>query len=135
MFYNDYERRNTMQSKDKETASTPYLTRGSVLEDLGFNRSEVLEITVKIDIYRELMQYIKHRKYTQQQLGELLGIHQPDVSNLINGKISKFSITKFIKFAGKLNLGARIELTQQPVARLPRATVTSKTQKRVPTLV
>jgi predicted XRE-type DNA-binding protein len=39
------------------------------------------------------------------ELGNFLGMHQPDVSNLLNGRVSKFSMSKLIKFAGKLNLG------------------------------
>ena len=121
-----------MHSNNKRTPPPPHVTRGSVLDDLGFTPSEVLEITVKIDIYRELMQHIKRRKFSQQKLSELLGLHQPEVSNLINGKISKFSITKLIKLAGKLNLGAQVKLTQPPVTSLSRAAVTHKAQKRTP---
>jgi predicted XRE-type DNA-binding protein len=91
-----------------------------VLDDLGFSPSEALEIKVKADIYRELLQYIKERGYTQQELGRLLGVLQPEVSNLLTGKVSKFSVGKLIKFAGKLNLGARVKLTR-PSGR-PRVT-------------
>jgi hypothetical protein len=36
---------------------------------------------------------------------------QPDVSNLLRGKISRISITKLIQFASRLNLDARIKVT------------------------
>lgn len=123
-----------MQSKNNSGATAPYLTRGSVLVDLGFSPAEALEIKVKIEVHRELVQYIKERKYTQQEVGKLLSLHQPDVSNLLTGKISKFSVGKLIKFAGKLNLSAQIKLTKPVPARVLRTTVATKPQKRLATM-
>jgi predicted XRE-type DNA-binding protein len=101
----------------------PYLTKGSVFDDLGFSPSEALEIRVKAEIYRDLLQYINERGFSQQDLGTRLNIHQPDVSNLLNGRVSKFSVSKLIKFAGKLNLGAQVKLTKP---KQPRVTASRK---------
>jgi predicted XRE-type DNA-binding protein len=72
----------------------------------------VLELTVRAELHSRLLDYIEELKLTPSQLVSLLGIHQPDVSNLLNGRISKFSVTKLIKFAGKLNLGVEVRLTK-----------------------
>lgn len=90
---------------------------GSVLDELGFGASEALEIKVKVEIYRELLRHIRELGYSQQELGGVLGIHQPDVSYLLNGRISKFSVGKLIKFAGKMNLGAQVRITKPKPAR------------------
>ncbi len=123
-----------MKSKCSSEERTPHLTRGSVLDDLGFSPSEALEIKVKAEIYRDLLQYITERGFAQQELGTLLGIHQPDVSNLLNGRVSKFSVSKLIKFAGKLNLGAQVKLTKPRPGKLSGVVASGKTQKRVPAL-
>jgi len=115
-------------SRKRSERKTPHVTRGSVLDDLGFSPSEALELKVKAEIYHELLDYIRERGYAQQELGELLGIHQPDVSNLLNGRVSKFSVGKLIKFAGKLNLGAQVKLTKPKVGTV--ATVTASTRQR-----
>jgi len=115
-----------MKSKHSEERA-PHLTRGSVLDDLGFSPSESLEIKVKAEIYRELLQYIKERGYSQQELGKLLGVLQPEVSNLLTGKISRFSVGKLIKFAGKMSLGARVTLTR-PASR-PRIRIARESGK------
>jgi predicted XRE-type DNA-binding protein len=99
------------RKRDNQSAS-PHITKGNVLNDIGFSPAEALAIKVKADIYRELLEYIRERQLTPQQLESLLGIHQPDVSNLMNGKISKFSIAKLIKFAGMLDLGAQVRITR-----------------------
>ena len=123
-----------MKNKSNSEERPPRLTRGSVLDDLGFSSSEALEIKVKAEIYRDLLQYIKERGFAQQQLGTLLGIHQPDVSNLLNGRVSNFSVGKLIKFAGKLNLGAQIKLTKPKPEKLSPVVASGKTHKRVAAL-
>jgi predicted XRE-type DNA-binding protein len=123
-----------MKSKSSNEGRTPHLTRGSVLDDLGFGPSEALEIKVKAEIYRDLLQYIKEREFAQQELGTLLGIHQPDVSNLLNGRVSKFSVSKLIKFAGKLNLGAQVKLTRPKAGKVSSVAAAGKVQKRISAL-
>ena len=118
-----------MKSKIESVPSKPHVTRGSVLDDLGFNPSEALEIKIKAEIYRDLLQYIHERKFSQVELGSALGIHQPDVSNLLNGKVSKFSVSKLIKFAGKLNLSAEVKLTKPETVN---ARPASRTRKLLP---
>jgi len=83
-----------------------------VLDDLGFSPSEVLELKVKSEIYAELLKHIQERGLSQQQLATHLGIHQPDVSHLLSGRISRFSVGKLLKFAGRLNLNAQVKLTK-----------------------
>jgi hypothetical protein len=46
-----------------------------------------------------------------------LKAHQPDVSNLLRGKLARISITKLIQFAGRLNLEARVKLTSPKLAK------------------
>lgn len=107
-----------MKSKSSEQTN-PRLTHTNLLDDLGFSPSEALEIKVKAEIYRELLRYIHDQAFTQQELCTLLGIHQPDVSNLLNGRVSKFSVSKLIRFAGKLDLRAEIKLLKPRRAKPP----------------
>ncbi len=123
-----------MKSKSNSEKRTPHLTRGNLLDDLGFSPSEALEIKVKADIYRDLLQYIKERAFAQQELGAILGIHQPDVSNLLNGRLSKFSVGKLIKFAGRLNLRAQVKLTKPKSGNLSSLAAPGKVPKRTPAL-
>ena len=109
---------------------TPKLTTGNVLDDLGFSPSEALELKVKSEIHYELVEYIKEQGMTQQQLGAVLGIHQPDVSYLLNGRVSKFSVGKLIKFAGKLNLGAQVKLTKPRAGAVSSVLASGKARSR-----
>jgi predicted XRE-type DNA-binding protein len=119
------------RKRDNELA-TPHITKGNVLDDIDFSPAEALAIKVKADIYRELLEYIRERELSPQQLEALLRIHQPDVSNLLNGKISKFSIAKLIKFAGMMDLGAQIRITRP--AKPSGSSRSIKLRKPAPTL-
>jgi predicted XRE-type DNA-binding protein len=107
----------------------PHITHGNVLDDLGFTPSESLEIKVKAELYRDLLAHIRERNLSQQELAAVLGIHQPDVSNLLTGRVSKFSVSKLIRFAGKLNLYAEIKLTKPAQPRLPRISASAKPRR------
>ena len=88
-----------------------HITKGDIFDDLGFSPGETLEGKIKADIWQALMKHIEQRGFSQAYLVTRLKAHQPDVSNLLKGKISKVSITKLIQFAGRLNLDARIKVT------------------------
>ena len=119
-----------MKSKVSIKEGAPHVTRGSVLDDLGFSPSEALEIKVKAEIYRDLREYVRERGFTQQELGAALGIHQPDVSNLLNGRVSKFSVGKLIKFAGRLNLVAQVKISKPKAGKVPGVAASSDSRKR-----
>ena len=113
-------------------ASKPgHLTTGDILDDLGFSPQEALEAKVKSDLWRDLLVHIERRRFNQAYLSTTLKIHQPDVSNLLRGKISKFSTGKLIQFAVRLNLDVRVQLKEpKPQKRLPPNISKLKTTKR-----
>ena len=100
-----------------------HITKGDIFDDLGFSPAETLEMKVKAEIWHALIQHIEERGFTQAHLVPTLQAHQPDVSNLLRGKISRISITKLVQFAGRLNLDARVKVTS-----------TKATGKTVPSL-
>ncbi len=89
-----------------------HITTGDILDDLGFSPEEALEAKIKADLWRDLLVHIARRGVDQASLKKTLKIHQPDVSNLLRGKISKFSTGKLIQFAVRLNLDVRVELKE-----------------------
>jgi predicted XRE-type DNA-binding protein len=97
-----------------------HITKGDIFDDLGFSAKETLEAKIKADIWQALMKHIEQAGFSQAYLVTALKAHQPDVSNLLKGKISKFSITKLIQFAVRLNLIPQINMlpakSTQPVS-------------------
>ena len=88
-----------------------HVTRGSVLDDLGLTEEEVTEARIKANLWRDLVAHIKSLKLTQKEMAKRLGIHQPEVSSLLNGKLSKFSAGTLIHYAVVLNMDVAVKLT------------------------
>ena len=108
-----------------------HITTGDILEDLGLSAEETLEAKVKADLWRDLLVHIERRGVDQAYLKKTLKIHQPDVSNLLRGKISKFSTGKLIQFAVRLNLGVRVELKEAATQNRVAAVISdAKSRKR-----
>jgi len=108
-----------------------HITTGDILEDLGFSPQETLEAKIKFDLWRDLVIHIERRGFSQAYLKKTLSIHQPDVSNLLRGKISKFSTGKLIQFAVRLSLDVRVQLKEPKTQkRMARTAWKAKTVKR-----
>jgi len=94
-----------------------HITTGDIFDDLGFSPAETLEAKIKSDLLHAIVQHSKVHDLSQAGLAQALNIHQPDVSNLLKGKISKFSITRLIQFAARLNLEPRVEVSSPMSAK------------------
>ena len=88
-----------------------HVTKGSVLDGLGLTQEEVAEARIKAHLWRDLVAHIRSLKLTQKEVAKRLGIHQPEVSSLLNGKLSKFSSGTLIHYAVVLNMGVSVRLT------------------------
>jgi predicted XRE-type DNA-binding protein len=88
-----------------------HVTKGNVLDDLGFSADEALDLKIKADIWRALLDHIESQGFGAEHLVRVLKVHQPDVSNLLNGKIGRFSIGRLIQFAARLDLNAEVKIS------------------------
>ncbi len=87
-----------------------HVTKGNVLDDLGFSAAEALDLKIKADIWRALLDHIESQGFGTEHLVRVLKVHQPDVSNLLNGKIGRFSVGRLIQFAARLDLNAEVRI-------------------------
>lgn len=68
----------------------------NVFEALGFDQKEAANLNIRADLMLRLSSVIKKHGLTQKKAAEVLGISQPDVSSLVNGRIDKFTIDKLV---------------------------------------
>ena len=59
---------------------------------------------------------VRRRELTQKDAGELLGLDQPNVSALMNEKLSRFSVQKLMAFVGRLGFKVSIHVEGSGVA-------------------
>lgn len=94
----------------KRINSVAHVTRGDVLDDLGFTRSEATALKFKADLLDAIRNEIERRSYTQRQLVDILDEHQPAVSNLLRGRINQVSIEKLLRYSDRLGMRARLKV-------------------------
>ena len=87
-----------------------HITRGNVLNDLGFLPEQATALKFKAALYQAVLKVAQ--KYSQRELQTILGEPQPRVSELLNGKIANKSVDKLLYYAGRLGIEARAEFSQ-----------------------
>jgi predicted XRE-type DNA-binding protein len=84
------------------------VTRGSgnVFADLGFRDAE--ELQLKAALTRQIANRIKEFELTQVQAGRRLGISQPDVSKLMHGRYTGYTVDRLIAILNALEVDIEI---------------------------
>jgi predicted XRE-type DNA-binding protein len=83
---------------------------GNVFADLGLKDSGELYTRSLIGFH--VYKILKDRKLKQRQIGDILGIAQPDVSHLMNGHFSRFTTDKLLDFLKRLDQKVKIEVSR-----------------------
>ena len=88
---------------------------GNVFEDLGLPNSD--ELMAKAKLASQVSSIIQHRHLTQAAAADLLGITQPRVSDLVRGRLDKFSLEKLLDFLLALDRDVEIVVRKKPRSR------------------
>ena len=74
---------------------------GNVFADLNLSHPE--ERLAKATIALSIGDLIEKRGLTQAEAGAILGLPQSSVSNLVRGKLEKFTIDRLLRYMRKLD--------------------------------
>ena len=85
---------------------------GNIYEDLGFPDAE--ERLAKAKLAMRIENIIEKRKLKQIKAAEILGINQPKISALMNGRLSGFSIERLIHYLNLLDQDVEIVVKTKP---------------------
>ena len=91
-------------------------SKRNVFRDLGFDIDESENLRIRSDLMIELSELIQNKGWTQAQAAELMGVSQPRISDLVRGKIDRFSIDSLIAMLGSAGVRVRITTTASRVA-------------------
>jgi predicted XRE-type DNA-binding protein len=80
----------------------------NVFRDVGFPDDEAGNLKLRTDLMVRLSKLIATRGLTQAQAARLFGVTQPRVSNLVGGKIDRFSIDTLVAMLG--HAGVRVQI-------------------------
>src|SRR3546814_2939204 len=99
-----------VKNREAEIPVTP--GSGNVFADLGFAEPE--EELAKAQLASHIRQTIRRRRLTQVAAAALMGIDQPKVSALLNGRLANFSSDRLMRLLTALGLDVDITVKAKP---------------------
>ena len=79
----------------------------NVFEDIGFPPEKAAALKLKADLHTKIVKAASH--YSQRELEKILQTSQPRISDLLRGKMSKFSLDMLVGYAERLGLETSIK--------------------------
>ena len=75
---------------------------GNVFLDLGFSPAEAMNLQLRSQLMTELIQRLEVLGLKQNDAARRLGVSQPRISDLVRGKIGRFSVDTLIAMLGRV---------------------------------
>ena len=88
---------------------------GNVFQDLGLPKAN--ERLAKAELARGIRHIIKGKRWTQRRAAEVLAIAPPDVSDLMRGKLARFSQERLERFLNALDMDVEIRVGPRAVGK------------------
>lgn len=95
-----------MNTDEKITTTA---SSGNVFADLELPDAD--DLMAKANLALHIRRTIKARRMTQVQAASVLGIDQPKVSSIINGRLDGFSTERLMRFLNDLGCDVRISVS------------------------
>lgn len=93
-----------------------HITTGSVFNDLGFNEAEAENLKIRAALMNAIEKYIQDKKLTQSEAAKLMGVYQPRINDLLQGKIDKFTIDMLVNMLAKVHVSVSLVIDDRIAA-------------------
>src|SRR5260370_20996112 len=103
----------------------------SVFYDIAETPEEATNLTARSLLMIAIEQRIRENGWTQAKAARALGVQQPRISDLMNGKVDKFSLDALVNMLPTVGLTFSVERVQ-PVARLVGLEPPARSRTRTP---
>lgn len=88
-------------------------TRESVWDAVADDPAEAANLKLRSQLMDALESYISHEEITQTEAAMRFGVPRSRVSELVNGRISKFTIDKLVNMASRVGIRTRITVERR----------------------
>jgi predicted XRE-type DNA-binding protein len=104
-----------MKTKKDRSALPVIEGSGNVFADLDLR--DAADLQLKAELVRQIGNRVKQLGLTQAAAARRLGLKQPDVSKLVNGRHTGFSADRLLALLSGLNVD--VEIVLRPQSKLP----------------
>lgn len=79
----------------------------NVFEGVGFSPEKAAALKLKADLHNKIVKAAS--RHSQRELEKILQTSQPRISDLLRGKMSKFSLDMLVEYAERLGMETSIK--------------------------
>lgn len=91
---------------------------GNVFADIGFDPEEAANLQLRSRLAIELDRYIEAEGITQTEAAERFGVSQPRVSDLVRGKLDRFTIDALVTMLARVGRQVEVSVGPAPTSRM-----------------
>jgi predicted XRE-type DNA-binding protein len=95
--------------------NTIHDSSGNVFADLQLPDAD--ERLAKAELARVIRQTLAARNLTQQAAAAVMGLTQPEVSDLVRGRLARFGMERLERCLNRLDMDIRIQVVPKPVGK------------------
>lgn len=88
-------------------------TAKNIFCDIGFDDAEAANLSARSRLMIIVEKEIRRLKITQTQAAKILGVKPPRVSELLNGRIEKFSLDLLVVYLARLGKAVDFRVMRQ----------------------
>lgn len=114
-------KKKSIRKNNVEEETESEIGTGSIYAQLGYKNHEEME--TKSNLVIEIAKAIKKKRMTQTQAAKMLGISQPKLSELLNGRFRGYSVERLMHFLNELGQDIEIIVKSKPRNRKARVSV------------
>lgn len=105
-----------MMKKSDATVEVQYGSE-NVFADLGFSNVEARHLQLRSQMMLALRRYIQAEKLTQAEAAKRLHVTQPRISDLMRGKINRFSLDTLVAMLSSAGLEVDLRVKSSSSSR------------------
>jgi predicted XRE-type DNA-binding protein len=85
-----------------------------VFRDLGFDKKEAQNLLVRASLMNRVEKFVASNGLSHRMCARRLGIRAPRLSDLLRGKIGKFSIDALVAMLCRVGLRVELRVIREP---------------------
>jgi predicted XRE-type DNA-binding protein len=93
-------------------------TYASVWDAIADTPEQAANLRAKAELMRKIAAIVKESKWTQTEAAALCGITQPRMNDLLQGRVSRFSLDALFNIAAALGRRITVEIVESPGRRV-----------------
>ena len=88
----------------------------NIFEEIGFDKAEADNLRIRSALMREIVNYINMNNLSQKKAAEVFVVNQPRISDLVRGKINKFTIDILVNMLSAVDIPVAVVIDNRIAA-------------------